>query len=248
MLTAKSLSADKVLGLTVGADDYIIKPFDPTELVARVKSAMRRSKEMRNVNPLTQLPGNIAIQNELKRRVDSGEPFALMHVDIDNFKPFNDRYGFLRGDSAIKLLATTIGLAVERHAPGDPFVGHIGGDDFAVLLHPDAVEATAQEICDAWDRQLPNLYNEDDLARGYIELQDRRKETHRYPLATVSVGVATNQRRPIRSHWEASEIAAEMKSYAKLTEGSSFAVDRRVSDGTATEWSGSAGGGAAETS
>ena len=105
MLTAKSMSADKVVGLTAGADDYMIKPFDPVELVARVKSTLRRSREMRSVNPLTSLPGNIQVQEEVTKRVTGGGPFAVLYIDLDNFKAFNDFYGFLRGDEVLKLLS-----------------------------------------------------------------------------------------------------------------------------------------------
>jgi diguanylate cyclase (GGDEF)-like protein len=153
-----------------------------------------------------------------------------MYVDLDNFKAFNDHYGFLRGDGAIKLLGLTIGQSVTRHGNENSFVGHIGGDDFIVLIAPDAVLATAKEICDAWDRQLAGLYDPIDLERGYVEVEDRRKEIHRYPLATTSIGIATNDHRPIQSHWEASEIASEMKSFAKRVPGSSYAIDRRGVD------------------
>ena len=226
MLTAKSMSADKVVGLTAGADDYMIKPFDPIELVARVKSALRRSREMRDVNPLTQLPGNVQVQDEVSRRVAKGEPFALEYIDLDNFKAFNDHYGFLRGDEAIKLLARCIGEALESHA-NDSFVGHVGGDDFVVIVGPEAAERLANAVIKNWDERVPTLYDEEDAARGYIEVVDRRKKLHRFGFTTVSIGIASNTARYIDSHWAASEIAAEMKAFAKTEDRSSFAIDRR---------------------
>ena len=227
MLTAKSLSADKVVGLTAGADDYMIKPFDPIELVARVKSALRRSREMRAINPLTQLPGNVQVQQEVQSLVTAKSPFALMYIDIDNFKAFNDYYGFLRGDEAIKMVARCAGEVVSRMIGDQGFVGHIGGDDFVAIADPDRAEDVATEILKCWDRSMIELYDQEDLDRGYIEVPDRQKRMHRYGLCTLSIGIATNVEREIVSHWEASEIASEMKSFAKREQKSSYAVDRR---------------------
>lgn len=232
MLTAKSLSADKVVGLTAGADDYMIKPFDPVELVARVKSALRRSREMRAINPLTQLPGNVQIQEEVAGRVASGQPFALMYIDLNDFKAYNDFYGFARGDEVIKLLAKCAGAAVQQLAGSDGFLGHIGGDDFVAIVDPEKAEPAADAIIECWDGEIPRLFDEADAGRGYIEVADRRKEMHRFPLTTVSVGIATNTNRPIRSHWEASEIATEMKTFAKSQGKSAYAIDRRTGPAT----------------
>ena len=227
MLTAKSLSADKVVGLTVGADDYMIKPFDPIELVARVKSTLRRSREMRDVNPLTHLPGNIHVQDEVARRVGRGEPFAIMYIDLDNFKAFNDHYGFLRGDEAIKLLAQCAADAVGKLHSTSGFIGHIGGDDFVVIVEPESAEVLAKDIIEGWDAHVAELYDAEDAQNGYIEVVDRRRQMHRYPLTTVSIGIASNTTRPIESHWAAAEVAAEMKAYAKTEPRSSYAIDRR---------------------
>src|SRR2546427_782266 len=119
MLTAKALSADKVLGLSSGADDYIIKPFDPVELLARVKGTLRRAREMRALSPLTGLPGNIRVQEEIRRRVSEENPFALLYADLDHFKAYNDNYGFVRGDRAIQSLAR-VATEMKQFAKRDP--------------------------------------------------------------------------------------------------------------------------------
>ena len=227
MLTAKSLSADRVVGLTSGADDYIIKPFDPIELVARVKSSLRRSREMRDLNPLTGLPGNVQVQDEVALRADSGESLAVMYIDLDNFKAFNDHYGFVRGDEAIKLLARCARDALRASDRKNHFLGHIGGDDFVAVVAPEVAETVAEAIIECWDREILSLYDLEDVDRGYIEIEDRRKQTRRFPITTVSVGIATSDARTIDSHWVASEIASEMKRFAKRDPMSSYAIDRR---------------------
>ena len=230
MLTAKSLSADKVVGLTSGADDYILKPFDPIELIARVRSVLRRAREMRAINPLTQLPGNVSVQEQVAKRVSSGAQFAVLYIDLDNFKAFNDYYGFLRGDEAIKALARCVTDAVQKHEHGggqEGFVGHVGGDDFIAIVEPSVAETVAKDTIECWDVQGRLLYDPEDHERGRIEVLDRQKQTHTYNLMTVSIGIASNAHRPINSHWVASEIATEMKNYAKRDGKSAYAIDRR---------------------
>jgi PleD family two-component response regulator len=228
MLTAKALSSDKVLGLSSGADDYIIKPFDPVELLARVKGTLRRAREMRALSPLTGLPGNIRVQEEIRRRVAEDQPFALLYADLDHFKAYNDNYGFVRGDRAIQALARLVTESIHELAGAEGFVGHVGGDDFVILVEPDICEMVAKTLCDRFDDLAPTLYDPEDAARGCIEVRDRQGNPQSFPLLTISVGVATTTSRRFAHYGEAVAVATEMKQFAKRSPGSSFAVDRRV--------------------
>jgi diguanylate cyclase (GGDEF)-like protein len=227
MLTAKSLSADKVVGLTAGADDYIIKPFDTLELVARVRSTLRRNAEMRAVSPLTGLPGNHRIEEELADRVVKAQPFAVLYLDLDNFKAFNDCYGFLRGDEVITLLATAARRAVMEVGEPAPFLGHIGGDDFVVVCLTEQAEDLAKRVVDIFDSSAPRLHDPRDAERGYIEVTDRQGKARRFPLVSVSIGIAMSGNRMFADKREVVDVATEMKKVAKNTVGSSVAVDRR---------------------
>jgi diguanylate cyclase (GGDEF)-like protein len=229
MLTAKALSSDKVLGLSSGADDYIIKPFDPVELLARVKGTLRRAREMRALSPLTGLPGNIRIQEEIRRRVSDNQPFALLYADLDHFKAYNDHYGFVRGDRAIQSLARMVTETVHEVAGPEGFVGHVGGDDFVVIVGPTIAIDVAHTLCDRFDEQVPHLYDSDDAARGGIDVKDRQGQPTRFPLLTLSIGVASTLIRDFGHYAEAVSVATEMKQYAKRSSSSSFAVDRRKS-------------------
>jgi diguanylate cyclase (GGDEF)-like protein len=228
MLTARALPADKVLGLTAGCDDYIVKPFDPQELVARVQSALRRSRQMREVSPLTGLPGNFQIAHELERLVaDPSNDFAVLYADLDDFKAYNDHYGFMRGDEAIRATGRLLTDSLARNRTSPSFAGHIGGDDFVLVTAAEKAEPLAQDVVRNFDVMAPSLYDQDDRQRGYIEVPDRRGVLHHYPFLSVSIGVASGAVRPIRSQWEASSVASEMKAVAKRKVGSSYEVDRR---------------------
>jgi diguanylate cyclase (GGDEF)-like protein len=228
MLTAKALSSDKVLGLTSGADDYIIKPFDPIELLARVKTTLRRAREMRNLSPLTGLPGNIRIQDEIQRKVEDETPFAVLYCDLDNFKAFNDHYGFVKGDRVIQATARALQEAMEEFAKVDGFLGHVGGDDFVVVMPPDVAEAAAGWICRRFDHEVGSFYDREDRERGYVEVEDRQGKLRRFGLIAVSIGVATTARRKFSHYGEAVDVATEMKQFAKKEHGSSYAIDRRI--------------------
>ena len=227
MLTAKGLGADRVAGLTAGADDYIIKPFDTMELIARVRSTLRRNLEMREASPLTGLPGNTRILREIADRVRRDAPFALCYVDLDHFKAVNDAYGFIRGDEFITLLAHCLQESVLAAGQPTPFLGHVGGDDFLILCMPEQIEPVTQRAIAEFARRVPERYDPAHAAAGYLEVPDRRGTLHRYGLVTVSVGVACSTYRRFTDAREVVAVATEMKQVAKARPGSYVAIDRR---------------------
>jgi diguanylate cyclase (GGDEF)-like protein len=229
MLTARGLSADKLEGFAIGADDYIVKPFDTPELLARIRGVLRRSKDQRTASPLTGLPGNIRIEDEIDARVEQGQDFAILYADLDGFKAYNDHYGFLRGDQAIQETARLIEEATQRTGGDGAFVGHVGGDDFVIVVPPQQAAPVAEAIVASFDAKVGDWYDAEDRANGYIELMNRRGELERFPLLTISIGVASTDKRSFHHYAEAVAIATEMKQYAKGLTGSAWAADRRTS-------------------
>jgi diguanylate cyclase (GGDEF)-like protein len=228
MLTARGLSADKLEGFSVGADDYIVKPFDTPELLARIRGVLRRAKEMRQQSPLTGLPGNVRIEDEIENRVRAGETFAVLYADLDHFKAYNDHYGFMRGDQVIQLTAALIQEVAAEAAGPTSFVGHVGGDDFIVVCDAHEADAVADLLVRRFDAAVPGMYDAPDRERGHIEVPSRRGDAQRFPFLSISIGVATTDRRRFAHYAEAVAIATEMKAYTKATAGSSWAVDRRA--------------------
>lgn len=228
LLTARGLPEDRVRGLELGADDYITKPFDVSELVARVKAVMRRTQAARDLSPLTGLPGNFRISQEIEERIAGGRSFALVHGDLDNFKAFNDHYGFMRGDEVIRFSGRCLQEAAEAIGQKEAFVGHIGGDDFVSIVDGAVAEAYCKEVIERFDDGILDYYDTADALRGYIEVVDRRGERYAVPVASISLGVATNVNRQINTQWEASALAVEMKEFAKKRSGSSYEIDRRT--------------------
>jgi diguanylate cyclase (GGDEF)-like protein len=229
MLTARGLSADKLEGFSVGADDYIVKPFDTPELLARIRGVLRRAKEMRQQSPLTGLPGNVRIEDEIEARVQSNARFAILYADLDNFKAYNDHYGFMRGDQAIQFTAGLI-EEVAREAGGpSTFVGHVGGDDFVLVCEADEAERIAARLVERFDEEVPGLYDPEERANGSISVVNRRGEEQQFPFVGISIGIATTAKRTFSHFAEAVAIATEMKQFTKSTPGSSWAADRRTS-------------------
>ncbi|HTU69237.1 MAG TPA: response regulator [Candidatus Baltobacteraceae bacterium] len=227
ILTAKGETEDKLRGFEAGADDYITKPFGPQELLARVRAKIRRVEVDSSLSPLTRLPGNLAIETELRRRIDDAESFAVIYIDLDNFKAFNDVYGFTHGDEAIQMLARITVDIVRRRGTNTDFVGHIGGDDFIVVTQPDRSEEIAKEIIAEFDRDIRNLYSAKDLRAGYIETRDRRGALNRFPIMTISMALVLNDRGQLGNYAQVGEAAAELKRYAKSIAGSVYVKDKR---------------------
>jgi len=226
LLTAQSGTESKVTGLEQGADDYLTKPFEMDELMARIRTLLRRTRLGLEANPLTRLPGNVTIENEILARIQKKVSFAVLYLDLNSFKAYNDIYGFVKGDDVIRETARII---LTQSETADGFVGHIGGDDFIVLTTPDEAETLCQKIIKVFDAKAPDFYTPEDRTRGYVESKDRRGQVTKFPLLSMAIGVVTNQLRPLTSIGEVSKIGAEMKHFAKETKdkGSAYAIDRR---------------------
>ena len=228
MLTAKGMTVDKVNGLSAGADDYLVKPFDTAELVARVSSTLRRNKEFREVSPLTGLPGNSRIRREISDRVRNGVDYAVGYIDIDRFKSVNDRYGFVRGDEFISALARSLHRAVVSIGLPPAFLGHVGGDDFVIVCAPTQVRPLTSRAVVDFEKAADALYDPTDRERGFVELKDRRGNIRRAALVTLSIGVSlSDSGKRFTDPLEAIAVASEMKTVAKSQPGSYVAVDRR---------------------
>jgi len=228
LLTARGLPEDRVRGLELGADDYITKPFDITELAARVRAVLRRTQAARDLSPLTGLPGNFKITAEIETAIKESREFALVHGDLDNFKAFNDHYGFMRGDEVIRFCGSCLTDAATSLGIEGAFVGHIGGDDFVAMVPPSVAESFCKEVIERFDDGILDLYDTADALRGYIEVVDRRGERYAFPVVSLSLGVASTDVRDIGTQWEASAIAVEMKEFAKKQPGSTYRIDRRT--------------------
>ncbi|MDT8334976.1 MAG: diguanylate cyclase [Desulfurivibrionaceae bacterium] len=205
------------------------------ELGDLAKAFVRMGRQLKNfeetyldANPLTRLPGGIAIENMLTKRIETEELFAFCLLDIDNFKSFNDRYGYTLGNEMIRATATIIKESTARHGADDDFIGHIGGDDFVVISRPDKYQTLCRTIIREFDEKIPTLYSEDDRKRGYIAGKNRQGEEVTFPLATISIAAVTNRYRIIDTHIKAGEIAAEIKEYSKSIIGSSMVADHRT--------------------
>ena len=230
-----------------GADEVVRESLPEREVRIRLDAMLRRSDRDLVVHPSTRLPGAVEIEAEVTRRLQSGVLFAMCYADLDHFKEFNDRYSYYDGDRCIRILAKVLHDVVKGLCRDDGFVGHIGGDDFIFVIPLPAVPDVCAEIVNVFDMLIPYQYSEQDRRAGYFFGKDRRGQLHRVPLMTVSIGVVTNERRRFSHAAQISELATEMKSYAKTLPGSVYSVDRRTDETGADEAHEGRGGPAAAT-
>jgi len=227
MLTGKSETKDMVTGIESGADDYLVKPFEPETLLARIRMILKRTTRSLDANPLTHLPGNSSIMDEFQTNIDNGKPFAVGYVDLDKFKIYNDTYGFEHGDDFIRALARILIDATQKFCGQEAFVGHIGGDDFVFICDDDKADAISQSIIEAFDKISPEFYNEKDRQAGFILGVDRQGNTIKAGLVSVSIGIVSNVNQKIAHVAQIGELGAELKKYAKSVGKSNFQRDQR---------------------
>jgi GGDEF domain-containing protein/CHASE3 domain sensor protein len=201
------------------------------ELAQAFITMAKRLKQLEEMyldtSPLTRLPGGVAIENVMNKRIATKEPIAFCLMDIDNFKAYNDHYGYAKGNDIIQATAAIISEAVAKYGHENDFIGHIGGDDYVLITTPDLYPRICQAVIDTFDKNIPGFYDEEDRQRGHIVGENRQGQEVKFPLATLSIAVVTNVKRKFKNHIQYGEVAAEMKEHAKTVAGSTFMVDQR---------------------
>ena len=208
--------------------EYFIKsPIDEEYIYYTIKNIIRLMTSNRKVSPLTGLPGNLQIQVELKKKLLKKEEFAILYFDLDNFKEYNDTYGFLKGDEVIKFTAKTILKTMHNYKLEDSFVGHIGGDDFVGIVSKVDYETLCQDIIIKFDQDIKQYFNYEDIERGYLEVANRKGIIEQFPLTSISIGVVTVEPGEYNNPLEIGEVGAQVKHLAKTQIGSAYAINRR---------------------
>ena len=206
---------------------YIKKPVNEKYLYYTVKNISRLLTINRRISPLTGLPGNVQIHAELKKRLANKEEFSVLYLDLDNFKAYNDVYGFLKGDEIIKFTANVILECIHRDVGGGSFVGHIGGDDFIAIVPTLKCEKICQDIIACFDSRVLDFYTPADIDKGYIEVANRKGIIEQFPLTSISIGVVVVDKNRFYNMLEIGEVGAQVKHAAKSVMGSSYSIDKR---------------------
>ena len=206
---------------------YIKKPLDDEFFYYTIKNIVGLLTKNRTVSPLTGLPGNVQIQTEMKKRLLNKDTFAIIYFDLDNFKAYNDVYGFANGDEIIKFTARTISKHIHQIEGGDNFIGHVGGDDFVSIVGQTDYDALCQGIIDEFDKYAVDYYNDIDVERGFVEVANRRGIIEQFPLTTISIAVLEVDSKIYKTTLEIGEVAGQIKHKAKGILGSTYVVNKR---------------------
>ena len=227
VVSSRSEKEHRMKILKESIEYYIKKPVDEEYLYYTVKNLNRLLSINRRISPLTGLPGNVQIHAELKKRISKNEPFSVLYLDLDNFKAYNDVYGFLKGDQIIEFTAEAILKGVHANVEESAFVGHIGGDDFVAIVPTTNCEKICQNIIAIFDNRVKQFFTDRDLEKGYIEVENRKGIIEQFPLTSISIGVVVAEKNRFSNILEIGEIGAQVKHAAKSVMGSSYAIDRR---------------------
>lgn len=230
IVISSNTSMEHKIDILEGDVEYFVEsPINEHYLYYVIKNVIRLININRRVSPLTGLPGNVQIHAELKKRLLNKEEFAVLYLDLDNFKAYNDIYGFLQGDEIIKFTSRTI----TKHVHNDEeenFIGHIGGDDFIAIVGLNNYESICQNIIAEFDVKVQKYFSEEDRIKGYLEVANRRNVMEQFPLTSISIGVVVVEQKRFHNILEIGEVGAQIKHIAKTTMGSSYAIDRRKSE------------------
>ena len=229
VVSSNSDKNHKLSVLRESVEYYIRKPVDTDYLYYTVKNLNRLLNINRRISALTGLPGNVQIHAELKKRISKKEEFSVLYLDLDNFKAYNDVYGFLKGDEIIYFTAQTILKCTHKVFPENSFIGHIGGDDFIAIVPSIEVDDICQSIIATFDKEVTKFFTDEDLEKGYIEVANRKGVIEQFALTSISIGVVIAEKGRFSNILEVGEVGAQVKHMAKSIMGSSYAIDRRQS-------------------
>ena len=228
IVISSDIRKDHRIDILKNSVEYFIKaPMDEQYIYYTVKNIIRLMQTNRTVSPLTGLPGNVQIQVEIKKRILRKNEFAVLYLDLDNFKEYNDIYGFSKGDEVIKYTAKTILKIIHKYELEDTFVGHIGGDDFIALIPRADYDKISQDILANFDDGIKKYFTKDDIEKGYLEVANRRGIIEQFPLTSLSIGVVAVEPGEYKNSLEIGEVGAQVKHLAKTQVGSAYAVNRR---------------------
>ena len=227
VVSSNSEKDHRIKILKESVEYYIKKPVNAQYLYFTIKNLSRLLTINRRISPLTGLPGNVQIHAELKKRISNKEVFSVLYLDLDNFKAYNDIYGFLKGDEIIKFTADTILKCIHENISNGSFVGHIGGDDFIAILPIVDCEKVCESIIANFDSEVEKFFTEEDVEKGYIEVANRKGVIEQFPLTSISIGVVEADKGRFTNVLEIGEIGAQVKHLAKSIIGSSYSIDRR---------------------